>query len=94
MSDKPIIVVAIGDPGGIGPEILCKVIASGEIQPQAIPVAIGSIEALEMANQVAGTELTFRKVNDVGEAAGAEGCSSPGLSRRMQYVGAAMRPDS
>ena len=74
MSDKPIIAVAIGDPGGIGPEILCKVIASGEIQPQAIPVAVGSIEALEMANQVAGTGLTFRKVDNVAEAAGEAGC--------------------
>lgn len=74
MDDKPIIVVAIGDPGGIGPEILCKVIASGQVQPQSIPVAVGSIEALEMANQVAGTGLTFNQVDQVGDASGNPGC--------------------
>ena len=74
MSSKPVVLVAIGDPCGIGPEILCKVIAGGEIQPQVVPVAIGSIEALEMANQVAGTNLSFRKVDSVDQARGELGC--------------------
>ena len=74
MSSKPVILVAIGDPCGIGPEILCKVIAGGEIQPQVVPVAIGSIEALEMANDIAGTGLSFRKVDSVEQARGELGC--------------------
>ncbi|MEL0082755.1 MAG: 4-hydroxythreonine-4-phosphate dehydrogenase PdxA [Gammaproteobacteria bacterium] len=74
MSSKPAILVPIGDPGGIGPEILCKVIAGGEIQPEAVPIAVGSLEALEMADQIAGTGLTFRKINNVAEALGEPGC--------------------
>ncbi len=74
MDAKPTIVIAIGDPGGIGPEILCKVIAGGDIQPQVVPVAVGSIEALEMANRVAETGLSFRKVDHVGQALGQPGC--------------------
>jgi 4-hydroxythreonine-4-phosphate dehydrogenase len=65
MTAKSSIVIPIGDPGGIGPEVLCKALASGEIHPLARPVAVGSVEALEFANRVAGTGLRVRRVDSV-----------------------------
>ncbi len=73
MNDKPVIVIPIGDPGGIGPEVLCKVIATGEIQQTVRPVAIGSLEALEMANEFSGTGLALRKIDQVAESSGDPG---------------------
>ncbi len=68
MTDKPAIVISIGDPGGIGPEVLCKALASGQIHPLARPVAVGSVEAMEMASKVAGTGLRVRRVTRMTEA--------------------------
>jgi 4-hydroxythreonine-4-phosphate dehydrogenase len=41
MGKKPLIVITMGDPAGIGPEIIAKVVDSGELFPFCRPVVIG-----------------------------------------------------
>jgi 4-hydroxythreonine-4-phosphate dehydrogenase len=41
MEKKPLIAITMGDPAGIGPEIIAKVIDSGEIFPLCRPVIVG-----------------------------------------------------
>lgn len=41
MERKPLIAITMGDPAGIGPEIIAKVIDSGEIFPLCRPLVIG-----------------------------------------------------
>ncbi|MEK6700283.1 MAG: 4-hydroxythreonine-4-phosphate dehydrogenase PdxA [Nitrospirota bacterium] len=41
MGKKPLIAITMGDPAGIGPEIIAKVFDSGEIFPHCLPVVVG-----------------------------------------------------
>ena len=41
MKQRPLLVITMGDPAGIGPEIIAKVIDSGEIFPLCRPVVVG-----------------------------------------------------
>ncbi|HAC34258.1 MAG TPA: 4-hydroxythreonine-4-phosphate dehydrogenase, partial [Gammaproteobacteria bacterium] len=43
------------------------------IQQTVRPVAIGSLEALEMANEFSGTGLALRKIDQVAESSGDPG---------------------
>lgn len=57
--------VVIGDPGGIGPEVVIKALATGEPQARADFVLIGSIDAVRIAAQRAGSTLAFERVRAV-----------------------------
>ncbi|PVD17536.1 4-hydroxythreonine-4-phosphate dehydrogenase [Mesotoga sp. Brook.08.105.5.1] len=47
LSGKPLIAITIGDPAGIGPEIVCKAIAHGEILEICRPVVIGDRKIIQ-----------------------------------------------
>jgi 4-hydroxy-L-threonine phosphate dehydrogenase PdxA len=60
---NPVIGVVIGDPGGIGPEVCVKALASGELaNAGADVVLIGSIDAVNVAAERANVSLTFKVV--------------------------------
>jgi 4-phospho-D-threonate 3-dehydrogenase / 4-phospho-D-erythronate 3-dehydrogenase len=62
MTDKPTIAVVIGDPGGIGPEVICKGLAAGDVYRDVRPVLIGSTEVVESANKISGSGFQVRRV--------------------------------
>ena len=43
------IAITMGDPAGIGPEVVVKALANKEIYEKCIPVVIGDYEALQDA---------------------------------------------
>ena len=47
MEKKPLIAITMGDPAGIGPEIIAKVIDSGEIFPLCRPVIVGDAGVID-----------------------------------------------
>lgn len=55
MDDKPVIAITMGDPCGIGPEVIAKALASGEIYPLCRPVVIGNAWAMAEAVKLVGT---------------------------------------
>jgi 4-hydroxythreonine-4-phosphate dehydrogenase len=56
-SGKPRIGITIGDPAGIGPEIVLKAASSAEIRETCVPILIGS--AAEIVRQAAALRLPF-----------------------------------
>jgi 4-hydroxythreonine-4-phosphate dehydrogenase len=54
---KPIIAVAMGDPAGISPELLARLLAEPDIRPLATFVVFGDARVLEMGAKVARTPL-------------------------------------
>jgi 4-hydroxythreonine-4-phosphate dehydrogenase len=63
----------MGDPGGIGPEIIAKALAHVSVYEQSRPVVIGERRALEAAIRMTGRPLEVRCVDspsDAGEHAG------------------------
>ena len=61
---KPLIAVPIGDPAGVGPEIVVKSLASGELKDTADCIVIGDRQVMENAVKICGADL---KVNVVEE---------------------------
>ena len=65
---KPVIAITMGDPCGIGPEVVVKALASGEVHPICRPVVIGSIWSIEQAVGLTGASLQVREVESPVEA--------------------------
>ena len=61
---KPRIAVTMGDPCGVGPEVLVKALASGEAFGVCAPLVVGDAFALERAVSVTGAKLSVRVVED------------------------------
>ena len=59
---KPLIAVTMGDPAGIGPEIVARALASKEARKAADCVVVGSKRIMEMAAGIAGAPLRLRAV--------------------------------
>ena len=64
MMKKPWIAVPIGDPAGVGPEIVAKAIASKEVQESAKCVVIGDKEVMERAIQISKVDLRIHTIEE------------------------------
>jgi 4-hydroxythreonine-4-phosphate dehydrogenase len=62
MPHHPIIAITMGDPCGIGPEIIVKALQAPEVAKICIPLVIGDRSALERALSVCGSTLKIREV--------------------------------
>ena len=62
MPNRPIIAITMGDPCGIGPEIIIKALQSPEVANICTPLVIGDRLALERALSVCGSTLKIREV--------------------------------
>jgi 4-phospho-D-threonate 3-dehydrogenase / 4-phospho-D-erythronate 3-dehydrogenase len=72
-SERPIIGISMGDPGGIGPEICAKTLALPEIYAVCRPIVVGDAEIVADAVRFSGLELKVaasRKVSAAGFVCG------------------------
>jgi 4-hydroxythreonine-4-phosphate dehydrogenase len=66
--DKPVIAITMGDPAGIGPEIVVKVLAHGDTYARCLPIVIGDAGVMDRASRAARADLRFREIGDLSEA--------------------------
>lgn len=59
---KPLIAVPIGDPAGVGPEIVAKSVASEKVLEVADCVVVGDKTIMENAIKIAGEDLTVHVI--------------------------------
>jgi len=62
MSDSPLIALTMGDPCGVGPEIIVKALHSPEICRTCLPFVVGDRPALERALAVCGSPLKIHQI--------------------------------
>lgn len=62
---KPVIATIIGDPAGIGPEVVVKALATGKPYEISRPVLIGCTEAVEQALEITGASFKVNKVTEI-----------------------------
>lgn len=74
MSEKQIIAISLGDPCGIGPEVVAKALATGAPHAVCRPLVIGSAAALQQGADIAGVNLNIRCVAEPSAANDAPGC--------------------
>ena len=61
---KPLIAVPIGDPAGVGPEIVAKAMVNKEVKNTTRCVVIGDKNVMERAIAVTGADLRIRVVEN------------------------------
>ncbi|EJW10006.1 4-hydroxythreonine-4-phosphate dehydrogenase [Rhodovulum sp. PH10] len=70
---KPVVAVTMGDPSGIGPEIVVRALAGGEMLDLCRPLVIGDAARLEEAAKILGVPVAVRRIERAAEAGFARG---------------------
>jgi 4-hydroxythreonine-4-phosphate dehydrogenase len=65
---KPAIAITMGDPCGIGPEVVAKALADPRVYASCRPLVVGNVYAMERAVDLTGVPL---RVEETGEPSGA-----------------------
>ena len=68
MSPGPVIAIAMGDPVGIGPELIVKVLAEDEVQQRCRPFIVGDLRVMRDTAARLAAPLRFRDLLDLREA--------------------------
>jgi 4-hydroxythreonine-4-phosphate dehydrogenase len=75
--ERPIVAITMGDPAGIGPEIIAKAMADASVQSRARVFVIGDLQRLRLAMEVVHSTLEVRSIatpDDAGFQAGTIDC--------------------
>ncbi len=59
---RPIIAITMGDPAGVGPEIIMKSLAHADLFDRCRPLVIGDLGRLRQAGEITGVNLAFNAV--------------------------------
>ena len=91
LDNRPAIVLTMGDPAGIGPEIVLKALADPEVAPQAHWIVTGDAAVLEMAAGTTGLRLESAELRHVPALEGMDGFAFGKLDARcgaaaVEYV--------
>ena len=65
---RPTIAITMGDPAGIGPEIIMKALAHAEVQALCRPLVVGDAGRLRQAGEIVGSRVPVDALTEVGEA--------------------------
>jgi 4-hydroxythreonine-4-phosphate dehydrogenase len=70
---KPLIAIPIGDPAGVGPEIVVKALVTGEVKNAARCIVLGDPGIIRQAVKITGQALDINTVHDPREGKYEEG---------------------
>jgi 4-hydroxythreonine-4-phosphate dehydrogenase len=71
---KPILAITMGDPSGVGPEIVVKALASPRLRRVCRPLVVGRLPVMAAAARAAGSDIEFVPVGDKLPAARRSRC--------------------
>lgn len=69
---KPTLALTLGDPAGIGPELIAKLLARGELMREANAVLVGDRWVWEDGQRVAGARVALHEITSIDEARAGE----------------------
>ena len=70
---QPILGVTMGDPAGVGPEIIARAAAEPAVRRESRPVVIGAASTMAAALELVGSPLAMHTVGGVADCRWAEG---------------------
>ena len=68
VSEKPAIAITMGDPCGIGPEVVVKALADPSVYATCRPLVVGNIYAMHRAVELTGIPLRINAPDDLAAA--------------------------
>jgi len=63
----PVIAITMGDPAGIGPEVIAKALAHKEVHEKCLPLVIGDVERMETAVRITKSPLSVEQIDNAIE---------------------------
>src|ERR1700746_3575942 len=63
----PVIAITMGDPAGIGPEIIAKALAHKAVHDRCRPLVIGDVKRMEKAIQITKSPLRVKEISNPAE---------------------------
>ena len=67
-SDKPIIGISMGDPAGIGPEIIAKAMGNDRVHELCRPIVVGDADVMRQAVRIAASRLRVHPIEKAQQA--------------------------
>ncbi|MBI1802816.1 MAG: 4-hydroxythreonine-4-phosphate dehydrogenase PdxA [Chloroflexi bacterium] len=64
----PIVAITIGDACGVGPEVVLKALARGEVRGACRPLVIGAMAVVEPARDQFAPSVRLRRIGDIAQA--------------------------
>ena len=87
---KPILAITMGDPAGIGPEIVVKALAAPRLWRACRPVVVGRLPVMETAARALGVDIAFTPVDAASASVDGSRCllveTGPEESRRRAGI--------
>lgn len=77
LPDKPLIIITMGDPCGVGPEIIMSALANRAVSARCTPVVLGDATAMQRAAAVCGSTLSIQEIASPEQACQAPAASIP-----------------
>jgi len=68
MSERPIVAITMGDPAGVGPEVLARALARGEVWECCHPIVVGDAGMMREAIALVAAPLAVHVITDAAEA--------------------------
>jgi 4-hydroxythreonine-4-phosphate dehydrogenase len=68
-SGRPLLALTVGDPAGIGPEIVARTVAEPEVGRRSRSLVVGDLDLVQRAVEVCGLALDVRAVEGPAQAA-------------------------
>lgn len=84
----PRLAITMGDPVGVGPEVVAKAVVSGEVTTLCQPVVIGNAAILARAARVCGLTFEVQQIGSIHDLSGNGAPYSSGLSGGAAAPGA------
>ena len=67
--ERPRIAITMGDPAGVGPEIIMKALAHADVYQRCRPIVVGDLGRLRQAGEIVGSRAEVRAVQGPEDAA-------------------------
>jgi 4-hydroxythreonine-4-phosphate dehydrogenase len=67
---QPLIAITMGDPSGVGPEVILQALADPQLRRCCTPLVVGDLRAMQRAVKVCGSTLQLATVGAAAEAVG------------------------
>jgi 4-hydroxythreonine-4-phosphate dehydrogenase len=71
--ERPLLAITMGDPAGVGPEVVLKALADPSLSATSRPLVVGSAAMLDRARGWSGVDLAIRPVAAPEDAVGTPG---------------------
>ena len=65
MNNKEKLAITLGDPSGIGPEVIIKAISSLYSDKENLPIIIGDTKTVEKTAKKLDIKLSFKQINSI-----------------------------